>query len=207
MESDTGRKIPTEFENPIDNLILKLVILVNPYFKKIGMTPNILTSISGIFGLLAVFCIYKSNYLLAGLMYFISYVFDCFDGNFARMYDQVTNFGDYYDHVKDWVIIILIIIMVYYKRDIASNIKVISLIIIIIIGILCNIHVSCQEDFYHSNFSVINKSKTLDMLGSKFKHFCINNNIKYTRYAGCGTLTMSIVVLLIFFQFSKKRNT
>ena len=61
---DSSRKLPKNLDNPIDNFILDYIVdPLNPLFYKIGMTPNKLTGLSGIFGLLSVYCIYKSNYI------------------------------------------------------------------------------------------------------------------------------------------------
>ena len=54
---DTGRKVPNHFENPIDNLILESAFILNPHFKNMNMTPNCLTFISGVFGILSTLCI------------------------------------------------------------------------------------------------------------------------------------------------------
>ena len=46
----------------------------------------------------------NNNYILACIYYFISYFFDVLDGIYAREYNMVSEFGDYYDHIKDIVV-------------------------------------------------------------------------------------------------------
>ena len=204
-----GRKVPSHFENPIDNLILESAFILNPHFKNMNMTPNCLTFISGVFGILSTLCIVNSNYLLASAFYLLSYIFDCYDGNFARTYDQVTEFGDWFDHVKDNLVVISMLVAVYFKTDLPSNLKFYSLIIVVIFIFLMNIHMGCQEHHYHNCHSevneIINKSKTLHMLTNKLKGVCTNNNIKYTRYIGSGTCTIVICIILIIFQYKQIR--
>jgi len=62
----------------------KYIDIINPHFKDAGMTPNMITSISLAFGLLACYLYYKSYYIFAALAYIVSYFFDTMDGYFAR---------------------------------------------------------------------------------------------------------------------------
>ena len=98
------RKIPEESDNPIDNFILKIVDPLCPLFKALHFTPNGITTISLVFGLLSAYLLYKGHPYLFGITFFISYFFDCMDGYYARKYNMVTRFGDIYDHVKDIVV-------------------------------------------------------------------------------------------------------
>jgi phosphatidylglycerophosphate synthase len=69
-----------------------------------------------VFGLLAVIFLYKNKPMLSVICYFISYFFDCCDGYYARKYNMCTKFGDFYDHVKDWVINFLFIGLLIYRN-------------------------------------------------------------------------------------------
>ena len=57
------RKIPREYENPIDNINLDFAEFMCPYFKVLNLTPNDLTTISFIFGLLSVYFWFASIFL------------------------------------------------------------------------------------------------------------------------------------------------
>ena len=52
------RKIPAEYDNPIDNIILDNVEKLNPIFKEFNFTPNMITTLSLIVGLIALY-LYK----------------------------------------------------------------------------------------------------------------------------------------------------
>ena len=93
------RKGPIRFQNPIDTILIDCGSYLSPLFRHLHFTPNTLTSISAIFGFMSVYKMYNKDYKQAGMLYFISYMFDCFDGFYARKYNMVTKYGDFYDHI------------------------------------------------------------------------------------------------------------
>ena len=111
------------------------------YSKKYGFTPNILTTISLIFCGISALLLINRNYLLAAFMYLISYYFDCMDGHFARKYNMVTKFGDYYDHFADITKVILIL-YVLYNIDSKKFFIIIPFIILFIF--LASVHFRCK---------------------------------------------------------------
>src|SRR3989344_175000 len=160
------RKIPREQENPIDNALIDLADKLCPLFKRLNFTPNGITTISLLFGLLSAFCLYKGRPLLFGLFYFISYFFDCMDGYYARKYEMSSKFGDMYDHIKDYVVVILILI-IFFRRNCCCSPKSIT-IAIIIMGVTLlpmMMYFGCQEKIYNKN-----ESPTLSYL----KNLCPN---------------------------------
>jgi phosphatidylglycerophosphate synthase len=194
------RKINRSFENPIDNIILDIGIETLPMFKSLGFTPNGLTTVSLIFGLMSVYSLfYKSNMLFA-VYYLISYFFDSIDGLMARKYNMVSKFGDMYDHIKDCFVFSLIIIVLLYKYPFNKNILLYSL--IAISYILSLIHLDCQEKIYGKS----NESSFLGMLGGLCtgKNTNLEKKTKITRYFGIGTATL-ILVIVPFYLKSKRR--
>jgi phosphatidylglycerophosphate synthase len=95
------RKIPAEYENPLDDVLLNICDSVAPTFHSYGFTPNIITTISNISVIIVIILLLEAKYLWAAIFVLIAYFFDCLDGHIARKYDQVTIFGDYYDHISD----------------------------------------------------------------------------------------------------------
>ena len=112
-------------EGFVDSIISLISEKTLPKFKKINFTPNGITTLSLIFGLLSVFLFYKKHYYSAALSYFISYIFDCTDGMYARKYNMVTKFGDYYDHIKDVIVYILLIVVFIIDKSISIKYKII----------------------------------------------------------------------------------
>lgn len=108
-------KIDSIYECPCDIYLLKFIDTHLQYYKIIGFTPNMITSISIIFGLLSMYNIFNSNYKLAAFLLFTSYYFDYVDGKLARKYNMQTTWGDYYDHFGDIFTPLLLLFMLYTK--------------------------------------------------------------------------------------------
>ena len=87
---DTGRKIPKKYENPIDNILYDLSDYLNPYYKKLGFTPNTLTTLSIVLTVLGLYLYTKKYIVLGSILVFIGYYFDCADGSYARKYKMET---------------------------------------------------------------------------------------------------------------------
>lgn len=192
-----NRKIPSKLENPIDNIIINVGRKFYKLFRKLNFTPNHLTFISMILGLLSIYFFYTKKYILSSILYFVSYCFDVFDGNYARTYNMVTEFGDSFDHIKD-ISVNILFILVFIKYTTLINYKI-YLIITVSIFILMSVHLGCQEQ-YVSKRNPQNNSKYL----KAFEPYCKKNairNMKILKYMGCGTFAswISFIILLHIF--------
>ena len=196
------RKITCDCENPLDNILINISDYMCPYAKKYNFTPNILTSISLIFCGISALLLINHNYLFAAFMYLISYYFDCMDGHFARKYKMVTKFGDYYDHIADTIKVILIL-YVLYNIDSKKFFIIIPFIILFIFLIF--VHLGCQELYYDTIESdILNYSKNLCPVYNKNDKTSIVNILRITRYFGCGTFTIFIMLVIIYYGVNKK---
>ena len=108
-----SRKLKIEDENPIDNFVYDIVEILDPIFYRLNFTPNIITTLSLLTGLLSGYYFYKNNYICIPL-WIISYILDCSDGYFARKYKMTSKFGDYYDHISDFIKITAILTTMYF---------------------------------------------------------------------------------------------
>ena len=201
------RKIPKEYENPFDNLLIILSDKLSPLFKAIGLSPNDITSLSLVTGLGSAFSIYKRQYSLAATLYVISYFFDCMAGHYARKYNMTTKFGDIYDHVKDILVVIAMVVAFLLRTvpSLAESIVVLSL--IAISTVLLTIHIGCQEVLYEENDEKDNeddnkddKNGVLSMTKSMWSVDNAHKYIKYTRFFGTGSFTLLIAAILTYFQ-------
>lgn len=186
------RKIPCKYENPIDNILISICEYTCPFAYKLGLTPNILTTISILFCGICIVFLCKLYYLTAALFFFISYYFDCMDGHFARKYNQTTKFGDYYDHFAD----ITKISSVLYTLFTINSIYFWKYIPYIgILFTLSGIHIGCQEIYYNKP-----ESPSLSIL----QNMCpINKNsyiMQFTRFFGVGTAMMGIIIMILLFK-------
>jgi phosphatidylglycerophosphate synthase len=194
------RKITEDVENPIDNFIYIFVSYLAPHFHKWGFTPNMLTTISIAFTGIAVYSLLQHSFVLSAIFYSISYLFDCLDGYVARKYNMVTAFGDWYDHISDTLKVAF-----YCGTLLYINTKLFLLFFPISVYILCivNYHMLYQEVLYDKK----SESQTLQFFFQLMKHGNISKseaktNMKYSRYFGCGTFQLFLVlVTLVYANF------
>jgi phosphatidylglycerophosphate synthase len=152
------------------------------------MCPNLITLVGTILIVPMAYYMNKEQYILASLQVLIIYFTDCLDGYYARKYNQETNFGDFFDHTRDVLMYIIIIYLIYKKiKPAFSPIFIITIIISIL---LVFIHIGCQERL--SNFNTYNNCLKWT------KKLCLKKNfIQYTKYFGCGTNVMIIIIFIL----------
>jgi phosphatidylglycerophosphate synthase len=190
-------------ENPIDNLFIYAAEFLNDkVFYPLHFTPNILTTISLIFGIAGAYAVYRQWFLVFAICYGIAYLFDCADGNFARRYNMVTKFGDWYDHIADITkfILTLLAIMMLPASVMTLPYKIAFLVILFILGIFMMIHIGCQEQNYP-----VDEWSTL----THTKKYCPKKEyIYYSRYGGIGTVTAYYMIFgIIMFYITTAKST
>ena len=191
----SGRKIDIKYQNPIDNVLIDIAESLNPIFKDIGFNANGITMISILFKILFLYCLHKKLYMYSIIYYIIQYFFDTMDGNFARKYNQTSDFGDKLDHISDSLTIIFAVIIIIKNKNIIFKNKIIIFIINIIFLIIMNIQLGCQEKIYNSNS---NKESMLTPL----EFLCKDKNklLPITKYFGSGTYTMIICLSILYIK-------
>lgn len=195
---DNPRKIRSNHECPVDNIVYLFVKPLSYLFHEFNATPNQITTLSLITGIMAIYYSINKNLKMFTFFFVLSYILDCVDGYYARKYNMVTEFGDLYDHFKDYLIVGIIIFIIFkncYKRKIYKPIIILS-----ILMYLSAMHIGCQQIQAECND---NNSRTINI----FKKLCPcssspNNAISTTRYFGMGTLIISIV-LIMWYLFYK----
>ena len=144
-------KIDTNYYNPIDQKLIDISDKLSPTFKNLNFTPNGITTLSLIFGVLSIYVLYKpsnNTYIpyLFTILYLISYFFDVMDGHYARKYNMTSNIGDIYDHVKDLLVNIVLVYVLIIKYNLLNHKYII--LILIIFGILQYIRLGCIDKTY-----------------------------------------------------------
>lgn len=188
-------KIPLEYEFPLDQAFIYTGIQISPFFKKYNLTANHLTFISMIFGILCIINLYYLNKIISVLCYLISHFFDDIDGYYARKYNQVSDFGDKFDHTKDFFINLTLLIIIFYKLLL---INFIFGIILFCFGLLLHYQLKkqlgTQERYYNKN-----ESKCLEF--TKYYSTChdkdLRKELKKLKWFGCGLLVIYISFLII----------
>lgn len=185
-----GRKLPSTMENPIDNLIYKyLVEPITPILReKFNMVPDNVTFFRLLFGIISLYYIYYGQYIYGAILWGIAYVFDCIDGYMARKYQIFSKYGDYYDHFSDYSTFIVLLIILHLKD------KGLLIAIILLFMLFTASHMGCQEKKYNNK----KESPTLNSIDTCYDV----NDIKYTRYLGCGTLEIVIILCILSMRLS-----
>jgi hypothetical protein len=186
-------KILDVYENPFDVILLKFIDTHLDVYNNSCITPNMVTTLALLSGIMSAFSLYNKQFILSGILWLLSYYFDCVDGKLARKFNKVTKFGDYYDHLSDTFKSILLLYTFYITNN--DYFKKIIIIVVVLI-ILCLIHMGYQEKIYDSD-----ESPTLKCI-----HKCLlkgdpKEMIKYTKYVGCGTYNLVIFLFIIYQAF------
>ena len=195
------RKIDESIENPIDNFLYIFVEIIAPYAHKAGLSPNMITTLSVVFSIISIYYLYNRFFVLAIILYILSYFCDCLDGYVARKYNMISKWGDMYDHISDVVSFVLYNIVLYL---INSRLFFMVLPIILFFLVAAQIHMAYQELYYNKP----GESSTLNFLTNAFiydKHLSkprISDIMKYTRYYGTGTLHLVMVgITMVYSNF------
>jgi phosphatidylglycerophosphate synthase len=197
------RKIPHELECPVDNVLIDLCEPLSIFFRKLDFTPNGITTLSLICGLLAIYFLYKDKPYAAVTFYFISYIFDCLDGYYARKYKMCSKFGDFYDHIKDWIIFTLFFI-VFIKRNknkLSKNEWIAASIVFALLFANQVLYFACQEK-YHDK---LDNTPTLQWLSTIIKDKeTAENYLSYCRHGGIGTFVVIVIIFVLYVELKKK---
>ena len=100
-----------------------IVIIISPT----PITPNMVTVFSFFLNLIANYQLLSGELRFAALLFFISFIMDCVDGQLACLKDVVSNFGKFFDPVLDGLkdLITFLVIIAYFSE---TNIFYFSLI-------------------------------------------------------------------------------
>jgi len=191
---DNGRKICSDHENPIDKTLVYMCEKVAEFIRSKDtykiITPNMITTVGLLMGVIAIALLYKKQYYLAFIFFWLCYFFDCLDGYYARRYDMVTQFGDYYDHFRDIFVNVAVSILIYQQLSTPEEKSVFTIVFIVSI-ILMFTHFGCQE----MNSAITDNNACLKILSPLIGH---KEYIDYTKYFGNGTFTMVISLFILY---------
>lgn len=180
-----NNKIDEQYQNILDKYMMKLVEWTEPIYHKLNFTPNQLTTLSLVFGLLCIFFILARLPVLASVCIFLSYYFDVLDGYYARKHNMETNIGYYYDRVSDFIVIFGIFSAIRkVHADRAGMINLVST----LLNVMIFINVGCQEK---------KLGKQDNSIMGMFRDFCFNEDvIHYSKYFTKSTYILFIIFIL-----------
>lgn len=112
---------PTAVEEPFARYFLRRIsIYVTLFFNKIGLLPNFVSLLSLIFFFLTGLVLIPGTPLalsLALLCYILGYLFDCVDGEMARLRNKTSKKGEFLDNIirgNTVIITIGIVLSIFY---------------------------------------------------------------------------------------------
>jgi len=189
------RKIPREYENYIDDILIDLCDSVSESFYLAGFTPNLITTLSNLCAIICALLIYNDSYILAGIFYMLSYFFDCLDGHMARKYKLVTPFGDYYDHISDVLKNVLVFGVMWWKN---STKFFNTMPVLIVFFFLANVHYGCQEIYYNKkDSSSMSLLKKLCPIPNETDKETAQNVLLATKFFGFGTFNLITAIIIM----------
>ena len=153
-------KVGTDLEDYISEFMYNISDKISPSLLKLNITPNIITTIRFIALFIAIYIAHtKNNRKIIAIIIISFYFMDCLDGHFARKYNMITEFGDYYDHIVD---ILGIVLLVFY---VLKYIKDQSLLIVFFFLLLTSfLHIGCEELLLQLNNDQRVMSKAMSVL-------------------------------------------
>jgi len=191
------RKIDSKYENPIDNILLKLCDKLIDICVKLNITPNMITLFRIILSVYIIYLLYYTdNIKLLFILIVIFHFLDCMDGHLARSTNQFTKLGDYLDHFADTSLSFVIIIYMIIKKY--PN-KIIILTLLAFEIYMLNCHMGLQQAHYKKN-NPNAPDETLDIF-NKIHNFNLDA-ISYTRYFGPGTIWLIIILIIYYIKIN-----
>jgi phosphatidylglycerophosphate synthase len=180
----------------LDKIYSQFVDKTIPLWHKLNITPNILTTFGLISSLLCVYFIYKRNAILAILFLWLRMYFDYADGMTARRYNQVSKFGDWYDHLSDTIGFALpLIIVLFFTKN-----KWWYITPILLFMILSVIYVGCIEKKYDEKNEDLEESDTLKFA----KKLCFSPDL--FKWVDNSALYIVITIVIIILCIKEKKT-
>lgn len=191
-----GRKIPREYENPLDDQLLLLCDKLADICIKYNITANQITLVRFYFMFVIYHYLINTNeYIMPIFFSFLFYLFDCLDGHLARKTNSITVLGDLLDHGTDFIFFIIIVYFIYKN-------KYYKLIVLVFVSAyLSCVHLGIQQK--NNKILKPNEStdETLDLFNylHPFDHTFIN----ISKYVGSGTLMIVMLGVIYYIQTKK----
>lgn len=197
------RKCDPRYENPIDNVLIDMCDWLCPHLYSLDFTPNIITTIGTLIGLWSLYSLWQGKLLSFIVLYSLSYFFDVLDGHYSRKYCMETEIGDYYDHIRDNIMIIMLLVVVYcrYRNKLPGYVLLTSLCIMVFYSVILIMYTGCLdrvEHPYRPHSDTLNWCKKLCFVKDP------EGFIKYARHFGYATNIIVIILLITFMELCTK---
>lgn len=178
----------------IDFIISEGILATIPLWKKIGINANGLTTIGLIASIISIYCLYKKNAIGAIVFLIVRWYCDFADGLYARKYNNVSKFGDYYDHIVDLLFSFGTLIVLLTGKYRKSYIKYICVLSLLIMFVLFSVHMGCIEDRYNKK-----NNNTEPTFISKIMKTCPAQVENVLKVFDNSTIYVVLIVIIIIF--------
>jgi CDP-diacylglycerol--inositol 3-phosphatidyltransferase len=195
-------KLPVEYENPYDAVLLSFTADLLPLAWHTGHTPNIITTYSFVCCLISRWCLWKDHIAAFFVFHHLAYFFDCMDGQMARRYNMTSRFGDLYDHCTDLIGDVLLVVIVWLKyRHVIRAGHV--LLVIFMFGMLV-VSMGCQQCYHKPRREVDKEEESLD----RYIGLCwTSESIRWTRFFGAGSWQLVTSFLVLHLHLLARQQT
>ena len=130
------------------------------------MSPNLITTARNLILINLIYKMTKKNdFTQLGISVFLIGLLDCVDGEYARMYDKVTVFGDYYDHISDVTTTIVLFYLLFKYSQSKLNV-----IIGLIFLFLCLQHYTCIEKYRNKYLNIVTGRDSTHVINNLCPH-------------------------------------
>jgi phosphatidylglycerophosphate synthase len=187
-------KLPDLYECPIDVWLLRFIDTHLTWYYQNGFTPNLVTTISILIGMLSAGAVYYQHFAVGAVLFIVAYYLDCVDGKLARKYHLVTAFGDFYDHFGDVFKFALVAYALYHNNNkkITPSQHLYKTIITVLTCFLF-LQIGYQETLYsQQDSSTLAMFRSLVSLDSQPAR-----SIQLTKYLGQGTFVLIFSAIII----------
>lgn len=197
-----GCKLKDQHESPIDNLIHHINDHLAPVYHEAGFTPNHITTLSYLCGVASIIALIRGHHLLVfASLYMLSYYFDCLDGLLARRYKQGSKFGDWYDHITDWAVFILLVITLVCE----FKLRWYHWLIIAVVMLGTGVQFACQEVYHDKSEDSPALGMMVGLCPVKTKEGAADVMV-FTRWIGGGMVTIFFILFVCYAQMSGLRR-
>lgn len=145
-------KTDPKYENPIDNIFYRLSEYIMPTLYKLNITPNHITLLGNVPGILSAYFLYKNELTYFSICLLLSHFTDTLDGQYARNYNMVSKYGDFLDTTSDFLKVTLLLLVALIKYDFKKIFKHNTLLLILtLVSLLLTLfHNGCMEKIKHT---------------------------------------------------------
>lgn len=208
------RKVHSEYENPLTDIILDSCDELVPFCVKYGITPNMITIFRFILSILIVYILYATNDIIfVSIGTLICVYLDNLDGYLARNTKQVSYLGDILDHISDIFLYNSLLFYIIYSNmntfgdsnlsDFYESKKITIFIIILIILYLSLVSLGLTQKKYNLTKPESPK-ETLDLLN--LIHPFEIKDMSWVKYFGDITVYLTTLLVIIIIKNCNVKN-